>query len=131
MRKILAILLLSLYLLSSIGFTVNAHYCGGDLAAVALFDNASCCCDDQGKADDCCKNEIKTIKISDDQLKAEFQIKKISNSPIEGKVDRILMTLKPQVADLFIPLSISLPKAPDRSFLPPLYKRNHSFLFYS
>ena len=77
MRKILSIILLSLYLVSSIGVTINAHYCGGNLASLALFEKVSCCCDEEEaeKPTDCCKDEIKTIKISDDQIKGEEKFK--------------------------------------------------------
>lgn len=132
MRKLLSITMLFLYLLASIGFTVKAHYCGGDLASLSLFKKVSCCCEEvsQKKKDDCCKNEIKTIKIADNQLKTEHE-KIISQS------DDAILDIQVHHSFLFQRwssheqvLSTSLPKPPDRTSLLPAFKRNHSFLFY-
>lgn len=73
-HRILSILLLSIYSLFSTGLVVHAHYCQEELAAVQLYTEAACCCDDNQsvpESDDCCKNEIKTLKIADAQLKVE------------------------------------------------------------
>lgn len=53
---------------------VHAHYCQEELAAVQLYADASCCCDENDTepiSEDCCKDEIKTLKIADAQLKVE------------------------------------------------------------
>lgn len=133
MRKSLSISLLFLYLIASAGFTVTAHYCGGNLAELALFEKTTCCCDkeEETPADDCCKDEIKQFKISDEQLKTEQQITPFPSTEMEPP----LPTVFHHGSDAVIfPASLTatpLPDAPDRSNLLPPYKRNHSFLFYS
>lgn len=133
MRKILSIILLSLYLVSSIGVTINAHYCGGNLASLALFEKVSCCCDEEEaeKPIDCCKDEIKTIKISDDQIKGEEKVKQIAGI---DELDQLPQTYKFLSVSRLIyrTLNLKLVLSPPENLNPvPIYKRNHSFLFYS
>lgn len=74
MRRFLSILLLSIYSLFSTGLVVHAHYCQEELAALQLYQEARCCCDEEPtepSAEDCCKDEIKTFKIADAQMKVE------------------------------------------------------------
>ncbi|QLH45152.1 MAG: hypothetical protein HWD58_05810 [Bacteroidota bacterium] len=74
MRRFLSILLLSIYNLFSTGLVVHAHYCQEELAALQLYQEARCCCDEEPtepSAEDCCKDEIKTFKIADAQMKVE------------------------------------------------------------
>ncbi|GBL35437.1 hypothetical protein EMGBS15_10320 [Filimonas sp.] len=133
MRKSLSISLLFLYLIASAGFTVTAHYCGGDLAGFALFEKAACCCDTEQdtRKDDCCKDEIKQFRISDEQLKTEQNSTRLQDVESDA-----LLTL--EFAHRFehrvftsSTVTTPLPQPPDRSHLLPPYKRNHSFLFYS
>lgn len=133
LKKIISISLLSLYLVFSVGITVSMHYCSGDLAALSLFENASCCCDDvnEGMPDDCCKDENKAFKITADQNKVEFSEKKFYaafqflplNTP--GVFSQLPVPAKLALSPVL------LPRPPDEAVLIPAYKLNHSFLFYS
>jgi hypothetical protein len=111
---------------------VKAHYCGGDLASLSLFKKVSCCCEDgpRKKKDDCCKNEIKTFKIADNQLKTEHEkfILDTDDAIVDLTVHHsvLFQTWSPQENVI----CTSLPKPPDRVCSMPAYKRNHSFLFY-
>jgi hypothetical protein len=126
--------MLMLYLTFSAGLVISLHYCGGNLAALKLFVKASCCCDDEetGEEDDCCKDEIKTVKITDDQnihKEVLLKIKAIQDigffpsqlkySFLQGKI------VSTQISNQ------QLPRPPDGVCLIPAYKLNHSFLFYS
>ena len=132
MRKFLSILLLSIYMIASIGFTINAHYCEGNLASLGLFENVSCCCDEaeSGKADDCCKDEIKTIKISDDQIKGEQKVKHFLTVDNSNKLLHVFSLQ----ADVNIVCdkdqSSKIKVSTYHLNAIPIYKRNHSFLFY-
>ncbi len=133
MRKFLSISCLFLYLISSLGLTLKAHYCGGDLASLSFFNKENCCCEENrnGRPDNCCKDEIKTIKILDDQLKDEQTQKQFISYDAS---DRLNSSSSFNLAHIFFYESVqasALPKAPDRTNILPAYKRNHSFLFYS
>jgi hypothetical protein len=68
LKKLIAILLLPVYLFSIIGFNVHLHYCGGTLAASSIITKASCDCEDASNGeiteeDGCCKNETSFKKF--------------------------------------------------------------------
>ena len=72
-KKVVVILLLVIYSVSTIGATINMHYCMNKFADWSLFGKkkdkcAKCGMDNNG----CCKDEIKQIKLSLDQQKAEY-----------------------------------------------------------
>jgi hypothetical protein len=71
-KKITVILFLSMYLLVSVGITLSMHFCGDSITSVQLLPfaahNISCGCDDAATPDDCCKTEIKSIQLNDDQI---------------------------------------------------------------
>lgn len=135
LKRFFSISLLSIYLFFSLGLVVSLHYCSGNLASLNLFDKASCCCDEEKETsksatEDCCKDEIKTVKISDEQLQSKiaFQFSGLD-----------AMLLKPisfsTVFQFQQPKSIffksTIPRPPDDLFLIPIYKKVHSFIFYS
>lgn len=111
------------------------HYCGGNLASLNLFESASCCCDSEKEIsknvnDDCCKDEIKSFKITDDQLQSKYgykflPLKIVNHLPIVFS-DKYKFT---QLKNTFYKSSI--PRPPDDLFLIPIYKKVHSFIFYS
>ena len=131
MQKFLSIFMLCLYLLASVGVTVSAHYCGGDLASLALFNKTNCCCseEEESKKDDCCKNEIKTFRIGIDQLKEEQTGIKVSSFEAEQLSPSSLILLASKMVAAKRIKNVPLPKPPETNSLPS-YKRNHSFLFY-
>lgn len=56
-------LVVTIYLLNSIGLPVYYHYCGGELESVnALFESNSCCSgEEEDKQGDCCSNETQIV----------------------------------------------------------------------
>ena len=64
MKKAISISLCLIFLVSVMGMTLNAHYCGSNFKSVSLVKQGCCCGDEQ--ENDCCKNEVTYIKIKDD-----------------------------------------------------------------
>ncbi|PSL31764.1 HYC_CC_PP family protein [Chitinophaga ginsengisoli] len=65
MKRFITILLAFLYVTLTSGFTVNAHYCMGKLAAVDFKSHADDICNmcsKSGKKGKCCKDEYKYCK---------------------------------------------------------------------
>ncbi len=62
-----------LLLVGTTYLTVSGHYCSGELYSFRLFDNAPGCCSDA----DCvnCKDKSITLKLSDEYIVADYQIK--------------------------------------------------------
>ncbi len=63
-KRIVPILLLSLYISSFSGIMLNLHYCGGKLSLVRLFSkpNEKDCCGEV-EMDDCCHDHSTWVKI--------------------------------------------------------------------
>lgn len=137
LKRFLSIGLLSLYLVFSTGLVISLHYCEGNLADLKLFTKASCCCDDEEQAippaDDCCKNEVKPIKITDEQFKnsqTDWIHKLVIDCSNELGFDYII----PLQNLVYIPIVRQvqqLPRPPDKALLIPAYQLNHAYLFYS
>ena len=65
-RKAAHILLASLLLITTMGYSLSKHYCGSNLVEVSINFEADPCCNDEGTSD-CCKNETEYF-----QLKVDF-----------------------------------------------------------
>ncbi|TAL56850.1 MAG: hypothetical protein EPN85_14780 [Bacteroidetes bacterium] len=82
MKKIFSVLLSVVFLFSAMGVTINSHYCGMKLKSVSLTAKGCCCKKNVKMPKDCCKNEIKYVKITDDYSPAsQFYVEKIDVLP--------------------------------------------------
>lgn len=62
-------------MLSSSGFSINAHYCKGELKSLSLiFLHNSCSCGKNKMAKDCCKNKTEFVKIKDNFISTSIVI---------------------------------------------------------
>lgn len=67
MKKLSIIFLSLLFLVSTVGLTINTHFCGRlHTSMIVLFSEKSCDCKNQKMPIGCCKNETKIVKIADD-----------------------------------------------------------------
>lgn len=73
MKKIIATIALSAYLLVTCGFIINAHYCMDRLASVHFFGDTPERCGECGmdmhQNDGCCRDESGVIQLRQDQVK--------------------------------------------------------------
>lgn len=102
--------MLVIYSGSTIGATINMHYCMNKFADWSLFGEKKAKCAKCGMANNgCCKDEIKQIKLSLDQQKAEyvqnvkFNIVTILKSPFAFPSKKFTSINKPIVAYLHSP----------------------------
>jgi hypothetical protein len=134
MRRFASISLLFLYLLCSAGLVVSLHYCGNSLASAGLFDKASCCCDDEesGTPDDCCKDEVKTLKLSTDQIKHD-EVLGWKSALLGDAVFPVLTASSYSLSPLqtLDAQPSHLPRPPDRYAAHPAYLLHHALLFYA
>jgi hypothetical protein len=63
MKRFLTILLIPVFLLATVGFTVNYLYCQGKLTGIGIGIKACC------KKGGCCEKESKLIKVKDNFVK--------------------------------------------------------------
>lgn len=70
-RKVSHIVISVLLLMSTMGLTLSAHYCGENLKSISISGHADSCCDiPQG----CCHDEAGTFRIDDDFDSSTLQI---------------------------------------------------------
>ena len=90
MRKIGYILSTVLYLILTIGISLNSHYCGGRLLDTYVYATPECpFCDfkemdmDRTKNDDCCDDETEFYAVDDSQ-------QLISTVSLDSRIDILL-----------------------------------------
>ena len=89
MKKIIAVIALACYLVVSTGVVINFHYCMNRLASTQLFGSAKTYCGKCGmhtkKSGGCCHDEVKVVKLQQDQntiSAADYTIPSISDAII-------------------------------------------------
>jgi len=74
-KKVTSILLSFILVISTTGFTINKHFCGGHLVATQFFstEEPESCCDGMDMPAGCCHNESEYY-----QLDENFNLAKVS-----------------------------------------------------
>jgi hypothetical protein len=72
MKKSVSIFFIAFYFTLTVGVTMAIHFCGGKITSVQMLPfvpkENPCSCDGTAAPDDCCKTEIKTIQLNDEQI---------------------------------------------------------------
>lgn len=80
MKKLLAILVMLLYIVPAVGVNVSAHFCGGyPVTESSSKEQKSCFCGSKSMKKSCCKNKQQLLKIDDTQQNSELPVQKFSN----------------------------------------------------
>jgi len=77
-KKLIHILFAVIYLFITMGLTITAHYCGGEIESISLSrtlnDEDPCGECETSCCDPCCEDEIQTIKLTDQHtFEAKFK----------------------------------------------------------
>lgn len=85
MKKILATIVVLVYLTVSTGFIVCVHYCMDRFNSAELGNTEKDKCNKCGmhKADGCCRDEVKVVKLQTDHLAAQVLSPDLSTPEIE------------------------------------------------
>jgi len=69
MKRVILILLIGIYALATMGFSINHFYCCGKLTSVSisLTDTIKSSCNKSG----CCKNKFQYVKVKDNHVSAD------------------------------------------------------------
>lgn len=84
MKKLLSILLAFVFFISSTGFTISSHKCGGkihkqninltaEILNCGMEESDSDSCTDKNTLESCCKNEFQNFKITDDYQRIDCE----------------------------------------------------------
>jgi hypothetical protein len=79
MKKVAVLILTIFYLASATGASVNIHYCMGEFSGWELGgandnDCGSCGMEKKAGENDCCRDEHKIVKVSDDHKSTQLYI---------------------------------------------------------
>ena len=82
MKFFASILFCFLYLTSTSGITLNAHYCGGKVKHISFFKKSEKnCCGKKKMKKNCCKDKKNSFKVKDNHESGSFL--KLKNTPLE------------------------------------------------
>ncbi|MGV8946310.1 MAG: HYC_CC_PP family protein [Lutibacter sp.] len=119
-RKISAIIMASVVLLSTMSFTISEHFCGRTLVDSALFSKAESCGmemekpsptnDCELKKSDCCKDEIKQFQ-GQNELNTDF-------STLNFQQQVFIASFAYSYVNLFEGLAVNI--IPFKHYTPPL-----------
>lgn len=127
-KRILLLLVVFLYLIPSIGFTVSVHYCGGKLASVSFLDtneSKKCPCGSGMSKKSCCENVVLSLKLSGQQQKntpPSWDVAVIALLPVKTTFESLISTVVER------PVPAYLSESPPGRFKQPIYLQNESFL---
>ena len=86
MKKIAAAILLLIYFTVSTGFVINLHYCMDKVASVEVGESHA---DECGKCgmplsdkEDCCRNEVKVVKLHQDLVPTYSVVFELASLPV-------------------------------------------------
>lgn len=119
MKKISAIFLISLYMLSFTGLVINKFYCCGKLSSVSLFANNSYSKAEKEFGSGCCKTTKQSFKLKTQHISsytAELTLKSITFLSI------FFSYISPVIPSAFSKIKNAQQNA------PPIYRANHSYL---
>lgn len=128
MKKIILIAVLFLYLIPSIGFTVSAHYCGGELSGISLGAEKQqpCGCKIGSVRKSCCEDVVLSMKLKDDQQKVNpVSFKLLQPASLPTKTGFVYQFAFVSAEEPLVGYPNEIP--PGR-FKQPLYLQHESFL---
>ena len=97
MNRFFVTILMFLYIIPAIGINVSMHYCGGELMSIShkLSEKKKCSCAPNKMKKGCCEDKQQTIKIDDNQQKAELFSQKFNTILIFQSEKRLVSQISP------------------------------------
>lgn len=89
-KQIISVFIALLVLLTTVGFTINQHYCGGKLAGTSVYTVAQCGCGDSKMDDDCCQNESEFYQFVEDYAPSVVD-QKVNQKAITAAVKYVVL----------------------------------------
>ena len=135
-KRLLVIQVMFIYLLAVSGIMITAHYCGQELESWNVYVESDGCagddCSDVPEEEDgCCKDEVITAKVSEDQnIVTAFKLKLADNSFAAILPQYFSVPDAPAISVAFA-ANAHMPNAPPGLWQQiPLYKLHSSFTYY-
>jgi hypothetical protein len=131
MRKSLAIIIMSIYGVLSIGIHLHLHYCCGKLSDISIFSSKQCnhqedhddtCCK---KSSNCCQFQDVSLKLDESHNSSSFSFNILQ--PISDQVFNYAFVKQL----IFEDLNRELPKAHAPPAAVPIFIQHHSLVLYA
>lgn len=118
MKKIAAILLLTVYVSTAFGTAINFHYCKGHLTKVSILNFGSpdkCNCNPTDIPKDCCKDKVKYEKADNHNIVQAVQVSELISLSAEPPFEYIYDSIK------VIEASVTINPLNQRSHPDPIF----------
>ena len=126
-----------MYLIAVSGIMIHLHYCGQTLESWTVYDKTDGCAegecgDESQQSDDCCKDEVITAKIAQDQHHiSEIKFKPVPAFEADAVIPASYFTGGDVVLTEANPGTIQQANAPPGLWQNiPLYQLHSSFTYY-
>lgn len=98
-RKTLNIIIATLLIITTTGFSISKHYCHGNLISVAINNDAPSCCGMDAEMPDHCQNEEEHIQLDEDFIYKDQQDHSGKLFPLDSELFSIisLFTQTPEI----------------------------------
>jgi hypothetical protein len=122
MKSLLTTLLISVYFIVSTGFVVNLHYCldryhSWELGAGST-EKCGTCGMKNSSANDCCKDEVKLVKLQQDQVQSKTLVLNFALPEL----------ISNSFSFLLLPFQNTSPKSVFPDTGPPLISKQDTYL---
>lgn len=129
-KKCTGLFLAFLLLISNIGFAIDVHYCGGQIASVSLNATASAfvekkCCGVSEKKTSCCRDKVVHVDKKSDDATFKVFFFQLALAVLIEESKRVSFLLVPNFKCNPVNSYYSDANA------PPLFKLYHQYIFYS
>ena len=125
MKKVITIVILSLYISLTTVQAISLHFCHGSLQSLAIIGQAeSCCQSSEAMNASCCEDVVIKVDVDSDHI---YSQQLCINEPLQSD----LLSGIHEIDYSEVTPDHAYYKITCREYPPPqLYKLNHSYLFY-
>lgn len=130
LKKCTGLFLAFLLLVSNIGFAIDVHYCGGNIASISLSTKVSAspekkCCGAKEKKNSCCKDKLVHFEKKSDNATLKIFFFQLAFPAVIQQYNPITFLAVPNFKNNQVIAYCSDANA------PPLFKLYHQYIFYA
>ena len=116
MKRFINIIVAGLFLVTTTGFTITKHYCGGNLVDVAINATPKTCCDINKGG--CCTDESETFQLKENVTPVQsIDLDQEFSFDIQVLVNDLFEVNLPEISESDFYFEINIPPPDIRAFL--------------